>query len=138
MRRISSLFASALLTAAVLAAPTPAPLPVLDQAVVLAAGSDYDPAIKTQEQLLGFASGVRVATPAELVTAFEAWDKASDKAQLFEHARSYEGRPLHHLVITSPKNMARLDEIKAGMQKLADARNTSAAERKQLIDTLPG
>ena len=136
MRRILSLFAFA--SAAVFAAPTPAPLPVLDQPIVLAAGADYDPAIKTQEQLLGFASGVRVASPAELVKAFEAWDAASDKAQMFEHARSSEGRPLHHMVITSARNMARLDQIKQGMQKLADARNTSAAERKQLVDTLPG
>lgn len=134
MRRAFALFA--LISTAALAAP--APLPALDLPVVLAAGSDYDPAIPTQEQLLGFQSGVRVATPAELVKAFEAWDKASDRAQLFEHARSYEGRPLHHLVISSPKNMAKLDAIKAGMQKLADARGTSAAERKQLVDTLPG
>ena len=48
----------------------------------------------TQEKLLGFASGDRVATPAELIAAFTAWDAASPKAQLFEHARSYEGRAL--------------------------------------------
>lgn len=141
MRHLSLLAAvitSASVALAAGAAPTPAPLPALDQAVQLAAGSDYDPSIQTQSQLLGFASGVRVASPAELVKAFEAWDAASDKAQLFEHARSSEGRPLHHMVITSAKNMARLDEIKQGMAKLADARSSSAAERKQLVDTLPG
>jgi hypothetical protein len=136
MHRTWSLLASMLLSAAVVAAPTP--LPVLDQVVPLSADSDYDPAIPTQEALIGFPSGARVATPAELVKAFEAWDKASDKAQLFEHARSSEGRPLHHMVISSAKNMAKLDAIKAGMAKLADARSASAAERKQLIDTLPG
>ena len=141
MPRFCSLaLAAALATAlatTVGAVPKPTPIPALAQDH-LALGGEYDPAIPTQEKLLGFASGDRVATPAELIVAFTAWDAASPKAQLFEHARSYEGRALTHLVVTSEKNMARLAEIKAGMAQLADPRKTSAEERKKLIDTLPG
>jgi hypothetical protein len=139
-RTLAIAFAIAVVTCAVGAAPATrqqSPIPEL-QRDHLALGGDYDPAFPTQEKLLGFQSGDRVATPDELLKAFTAWDQASDKAQLFEHARSYEGRALTHLVITSEKNMARLAEIKAGMAKLADARGTSAEERKRLVDTLPG
>ncbi len=100
--------------------------------------ANTDSAIPTQQDLLGFAPGDRVATPAEIVTAFTAWAKVSAKTRLFEHGHSYENRPLHHFVITSERNMARLDEIKAGMAKLADARGVSAEERKRLVDSLPG
>lgn len=125
-------FAASFALLAVSAAPTAM------QQDHLALGGDYDPAIPTQQTLLGFQSGDRVATPAELITAFTAWDAASPRAQLFEHARSYEDRALTHLVITSEKNMARIAEIKAGMAKLADPRQTSADERKRLVNTLPG
>jgi len=148
--RIVRPFASAAILAATIsllaaAAPTtrqqdaakPTPIPVTQQDH-LKLGGDYDPAFPTQEKLLGFQSGDRVATPAELLAAFTAWDQASAKAQLFEHAKSYEGRPLVHLAISSEKNIARLAEIKAGMAKLADPRGVSDAERKKLVDTLPG
>src|SRR5882672_5135327 len=94
MRPIATRFTAALASVALAAlvatlgsaaaaapAPIPTPLPELtrDQ---LRLGGDYDPAIPTQQQLLGFASGDRVATPAEITQAFQAWDAASPKAQL--------------------------------------------------------
>jgi hypothetical protein len=36
----------------------------------------------------------------------------SDRAVIYEYARSYQQRPLVHLVITSERNQKRLEEIR--------------------------
>jgi hypothetical protein len=66
------------------------------------------------------------------------WRAASGRVELVEYARSYEGRPLVYLVISSPANLARSEEIQAGMAALADPRGLEAGRRARLIDTLPG
>ncbi|MCH6553094.1 MAG: peptidase M14, partial [Acidobacteria bacterium] len=63
--------------------------------------------------------------------------QASPKVRLVRYAESWEGRALYYLIVASEANMARLDEIKAGMQRLADPRSVSEAETKKLIQTLP-
>jgi len=59
-------------------------------------------------------------------------------ARLVEYARTWEGRPLHLLAIASPERIARLDEVKAGLQKLADPRRLAAGEGDRLVAGLPG
>jgi hypothetical protein len=63
--------------------------------------------------------------------------QASPKVRLVRYAESWEGRALYYLIVASEANMARLEEIKAGMQRLADPRSVSEAEAKELIQTLP-
>lgn len=120
-------------------AMAPSPLPGLEYARdIYPAGADHDPAVPSPDAHLGFPVGQRTATPEQVVAYARAVAAASPRAELVEYARSYEGRPLVYLVISSPANLARQDEIKAGMQALADPRNTVAAERARLIDGLPG
>ena len=75
--------------------------------------------------ILGFPVGQRAATPEQITEALKVWQKASDKIQLVEYARSHEGRPLHYLVISSPENLAQVDNIKADLGKLANPVNLS-------------
>ncbi|MCD6090589.1 MAG: hypothetical protein J7J72_03755, partial [Bacteroidales bacterium] len=56
----------------------------------------------------------------QLIKYMEVIAASSDRAVLVEYARSYENRPLVHLIFSSPENLARLDEIKAEHQKLSD------------------
>lgn len=117
----------------------PSPLPGLECGRdIYPAGADHDPAVPSPDAYLGFPVGQRTATPEQVVGYARAVAEASPRVELVEYARSYEGRPLVYLVISSPANLARQDEIKAGMQALADPRDTSAAERARLVDTLPG
>jgi hypothetical protein len=119
-------------------APQPSPLAGLEYAAsVYPAGADHDPAVPAPDTVLGFEVGLRTATPEQVLAYAQAVAEASPRVQLFEYARSYEGRPLVYLVISSPENLARSAEIKAGMAALADPRGLDAARRARLVEDLP-
>lgn len=102
-------------------------------------GANYDPAIPTHMDILGFDAGDRIASPSEVIKFFEALQAAApDRLKVFKYATSWEGRDLIYVVVTSPENMARIDDTKAGMQALADPRITNSAAAEPLINDLPG
>ena len=112
----------------------PSPLPGLEYGRdIYPAGADHDPVVPSPDDHLGFPVGQRTATPEQVVAYARAVAEASPRVRLVEYGRSYEGRPLVYLVISSPANLARTDEIKAGMQALADPRGTRAPERARLM-----
>jgi hypothetical protein len=100
-------------------------------------GTKYDPEIPTPEEILGFRTGDRAAFPHEIESYLETLAAASPRVELREYARSHEGRALHYLVISSVENIARLEGIQKGMQRLADPRGLAASEAKKLTDELP-
>ncbi len=100
-------------------------------------GTEYDSAIPTPEELLGFKLGDRAAFPAEIEACLKRWDEESPRTRLVEYARSHEGRALHYMVVTSPANLEKLDAIKEGIGRLADPRGLSDAEGKDLVESLP-
>ncbi|MDW8218503.1 MAG: M14 family zinc carboxypeptidase [Acidobacteriota bacterium] len=61
----------------------------------------------------------------------------SDRLRVFERGRTPEHRTLYTLVVSSPKNIARLDAIRADAARLADPRRLSDAEAEQLISNMP-
>ena len=62
---------------------------------------------------------------------------APDRVRVFETGRSEEHRRLWLVAVSSPENIRRLDEIKAGTARLADPRTTSAADARGIIENLP-
>jgi len=121
---------SALLFAALVQVPPP-PQP-------LSPGTRYDPSIPTVEQVTGHDVRAFVTPPDQIVRYFEALATAApDRTKLIRYATSWEGRPLVMLVISSPERMAHLDEVKAGIARLADPRGLTDADAGQLIATLP-
>lgn len=114
----------------------PTPLPGLEHDQPLLSGN-YDPSMSTPESLLGFPVGQRTATPEQIVSAMTTWAEQSDRAELVEYARTHEGRPLVYMIISSPEHLARLDDIKADLASLADARGTSESQASSIIDRLP-
>jgi len=100
--------------------------------------TQYEQAIPTHTQVLGYAVGERITSHADMLRFFDALEKAAPKRiKVFEYARSWEGRKLIYAVIGSPENIAKLDEFAADMQKLSDPRITNEKAAKQLINTLP-
>lgn len=100
--------------------------------------TDYDPAIPRLEAVLGHDFGADITAPEDLRRYLEALTAAAPaRTRLVEYARSWEGRPLHYLVISSAAHLARLDDIRAGMQRLADPRGATAAELDALVESLP-
>ncbi len=100
----------------------------------LAPKTTYDPAIPTLEAVIGHRPGDAITTPDEIGRYLDALAKAApDRARLVQYATSWEGRPLHYLIVGSRERIARLDEIKRGMQVLA----SGAPEADRLIAELP-
>lgn len=116
----------------------PAPLPEMAYDAEFFPGANHDPAVPTIESILGFREGARAATTVEVKRCLDAWAAASPRVRVVEYARTHEGRPLHYVVITDPANLKKLDDIKAGLAKLADPRTLAAGEADKLINSLPG
>ena len=100
----------------------------------LVPNTSYDPAIPTLEAVTGHAPGAAITTPDDIGRYLQALVKAApDRTKLVQYATSWEGRPLHYLVVGSRERIARLDDIRRGVQTLAAG--DGAADR--LIADLP-
>jgi hypothetical protein len=110
----------------------------LAAAVDLAPGTQYDPHIPTLKQVAGHDFGEQSSSPDEIAAYLQALAAAApERARVFEYARSWEGRPLHVIAIAGAERMARLDEIQAGLKRLADPRGLTPSEAERLVADLP-
>ncbi|MDJ0908667.1 MAG: M14 family metallopeptidase, partial [Woeseiaceae bacterium] len=101
-------------------------------------GADYDPSVPTIESVTGHAPGARITWSGDAIRYFDALAEAEpDRVAVHRYATSWEGRELIYVVITSAENMARIDDVQAGMQQLRDAGNTSSAEAAAIIESQP-
>jgi hypothetical protein len=82
---------------------------------------------------LGYALGQDIATYAEMAPYFEKLAASSKRVRLGTHGDSYEGRPIYDITISSPENLARLDQIKASLAKLADPRKLSGPQELETV-----
>lgn len=99
------------------------------------AGVTFDSSIPAPGSL-GNEVGEWHVTHDKLVGYMMLLDAASGKAVWEEYGRSWEGRPLGHLVITSENNMARLEDIRLEHLKLSDpsvSRGLNTAEMPLII-----
>jgi putative intracellular protease/amidase len=101
-------------------------------------GAEYDPAIPSFEAVLGHDPGERLVAHADMFRYLEALASAApDRIRLFDYATSWQGRRLGYAIVGSPTNLARLDEIRSGMQRLAEPRTLTTAEAEALMARLP-
>jgi len=100
--------------------------------------ANYDPAIPTVGDVLGYQPGDRITWHRDAIRYFEALAEAApDRISVSRYAQTWEGRDLIYVVVTSAENMARIDDVKAGMQRLADPRQTTRAEAEEIIVNQP-
>ena len=84
---------------------------------------EFDAQIPTLTATVGHAPGERITSPDEAERYLKALAAAApDRVKMIQYATSWEGRPLHYLVFTSPDNMARLDAIQADLATIASGR----------------
>jgi hypothetical protein len=62
---------------------------------------------------------------------------ASDRVRVTDIGETNEHRMMHVVVVTSPENLRRIDEIKGNLKKLSDPRGLSAEEAKRITDSTP-
>ncbi len=91
----------------------------VDMSYYLPEGS-YNPDIPTPKSLLGYHPGEWHVSHDQLIYYIREIAKSSDRMILEEFAKSYEGRPLMQLIVSSPENLARIDQIKSEHKRLSD------------------
>jgi hypothetical protein len=101
-------------------------------------GAKYDPAIPTIQQVLGHDTGMEITPPDQVGDYLQALAKAAPtRTRLYEYARTWENRPLWLMVIGSAERIAKLDQVKRDLQRLADPRSVPAADAARLVKELP-
>lgn len=101
-------------------------------------GATYDPAIPALKSVLGHDAGEEITSPEGIATYLRALAAAApDRTRLIEYARTWENRPLYVLAVGSRERLAKLDDIKAGLKKIADPRGLAAADADALVRDLP-
>lgn len=98
---------------------------------------DYDPSIPRPDSVLGFPLGSRPVRHDEVWRYLDALDAASPRVAVREHGRTHEGRRLGHVILASPQNHGRLEEIRADLAALADPRRTGKGEAEAIIARVP-
>jgi hypothetical protein len=115
LRRLIVLVVTLLLAASIAAAQSPA----LSPSAPLRAGAAEG--LPAPEQYLGFRVGTdrKLATWEQVLNYMQMAARASDRVRYIEMGKSTMGNPFALLVISSPQNLARLEEIQANQRKLA-------------------
>lgn len=81
---------------------------------------NYNPAIPTPAQYLGYEVGQWHVSHDQLVGYLRELARVSDRIALRQYGRSHEHRPLLCLTVTAPENHARLEDIRQQRRRLAD------------------
>ena len=91
-------------------------------------GGEFDPAIPTATDTLGHAPGTNITSPEEMLTYLRALEAAApDRMRIVKYAESWEGRPLHYVILTAPENMANIEAIQADMANIAAGRASNGS-----------
>jgi hypothetical protein len=102
------------------------------------ARGDYRPNVPRPQSFLRFDVGDHHTTYAQMEKVIEEIAKAApDRVKIFDIGTTNEHRMMHVVAISSPENMARLDEIKAQNARLTDPRRTSAADAATIAQNIP-
>src|SRR5690242_7754208 len=91
--------------------------------------------VPTPLKVLGYVPGTigRLAYVDELNRYFRALDAASSRVKLFSLGMSDEGREMIVVAIADSATIARLDDYRGMLAKLADPRATTPDERARLV-----
>lgn len=98
----------------------------------------YRANVPTPQKLLRFDVGDHHTTYAQMEQVMTAIQRSSpDRVKIFEIGTTPEHRMQYVVAISSPENIARLDEIRTQTSLLTDPRKTSSADADRLSQQLP-
>src|SRR5688572_26489616 len=92
-------------------------------------------ALPAPEKFFGFQMGAdrKLANWDKLHEYYQLLAKGSNRIKLVELGKTSEGRPYLALFISSPANLAKLDQLRQLNARLADPRGMSEAEAKKVV-----
>ncbi len=94
---------------------------------------EYLPEIPEPRQVIGHEVGEWHLTHDKLTWYLKELAESSDRVVYQEYARSYENRPLFHLIITSPENHERLEQIRLEHLSLSNPEQSASLR----VDEMP-
>ncbi len=98
----------------------------------------YRSEVPRPQAILRFDVGEQHTTYAQMEQVVHSIAKAaSDRVKIYEIGLTNENRMQNMVAISSPENMARIDQIRANVAKLTDPRITSANEAAQIAQNTP-
>ncbi len=98
----------------------------------------YRSQVPRPDTLLGYRVGSQQTMYYQQQQVFDRMIAAApDRVRTEVIGRSVEGKPMRLLIISSPENIARLDQIRADLSKLADPRKTTADEAAAIAQRTP-
>src|ERR1700709_1722239 len=102
--------------------------------LLLSAAAQLGAQVPTPSSILGHTPGddFYLANYEEAVKYFHALAASSDRMKMFTVGKSTEGRDIEVGVISSPQNLARLDEYKKAAVRLAKASNLTDEQALKL------
>lgn len=99
---------------------------------------EYRPNVPRPQSILRFDVGDFHTTYAQMEKVIEEIAKAApDRVKIYDIGTTNEHRMQHLVAISSPENIARIDEIKAQVARLTDPRKTSASEAQAIAQNTP-
>ncbi len=111
--------------------------PAIAEPASIAPSAAYNSAVPTLQAVLGYSLGEQFTPYFEVERYYKTLAGASDRVKLEPYGKTYEGRTLYTVIVSSPTNLARLDVIRAATAKLADPRKTTADEAQKLAAETP-
>ena len=101
-------------------------------------GFEANQQIPDSKQVLRYRWGDEISSHLQIERYLQALHQAApDRTKLVQYGESYEGRSLNYLVISSKENIARLDDLQANIQILADPRSADDATTEQIVNNSP-
>ena len=113
------------------------PLTVFSQYDNMYPDGKYDDKIPKPEEIIGHQLGKIHTFHWEMESYIKAVEKSTDKVQIKEYGKTYEGRSLYYLIISTPENMAQLEKIRETNLKLTDPRITSPEQINEIAKWMP-
>jgi zinc carboxypeptidase len=96
-----------------------------------------DERIPRPDAVLGYPLGARFTSWDRIVSYLEALDAASPQVKMWEYGRTYEGRPLKLVAVSTPENIERLEEIRQDVQRLAAGSGLAPGEKDRIVRRTP-
>jgi len=105
--------------------------------LLFAAASQAQNSIPTPDEFLGYTLGERFTPHARILDYFRLLTTRSNLITMQQFGETYEHRPLMLAVITSPKNRAALDSIRANVAALTDPGATNQGRANEIAKSTP-
>jgi hypothetical protein len=102
--------------------------PVTAQDYFLKRYMPYEQGVSSPQDFLGYGIGEQHTRHDLIVAYLSTLAAQSERAKLIEYGRTHEGRKLVMLVVSTPENLARLDEIRKEHLKSIDPRSAEQTD----------